>query len=353
MILDVTGFGWSGSGAYHDLLREYDNIEFPYKSDWEFQFLWAVDGLYDLEQKLCTKHCRVYDSDVAISRFLNLAKKYSTESALYYDKVFQNPSFYDLCESYVNQFIGLEMKARCLTDIVLPNRKEPYVRLYNKTIGKLLCNRITRKILGSDCVEKLKLYNPHLMRVAYEPEYFEEKTQDFVAKLLSYVRKDTSKTMIMDQMFPPDCPELFQKYVVEDHKYIVVRRDPRDTFIAMNKTSNFPYPVPRNVSDFIWFYRNIVLNTKLEDNNTRMSVSFEDIIYNYDETISKIEAFANIGSHVAPRTYFVPEVSINNTQLVTLYPEFEKDVRLIEAALPDALYPFEKYHFKRTSNSIF
>ena len=75
MIVDVTGFGWSGSGAVHDLLREYDDVHFASFDDFEFTLLWMVDGIADLEYKLCEKHCRYGDSDRAISRFLEINKK--------------------------------------------------------------------------------------------------------------------------------------------------------------------------------------------------------------------------------------------------------------------------------------
>lgn len=56
------------------------------------------------------------------------------------------------------------------------------------------------------------------MQIAYNPERFDEITQEFVATLLSEIRHDANKVLIMDQMFPPDCPQLFQKYVKVEHK---------------------------------------------------------------------------------------------------------------------------------------
>lgn len=353
MILDLTSFGWSGCGAYHDLIREYSNVDYPYKGDWEFHFLWAVDGLYDLEEKLCHKHCRVYDSDYAVSRFLNLAKKYSTENWLGYNRVFTNVSFYDLCEEYINKLIKMRMKARCFNDWVHPNKKEPYVRFYNKTIGKILCNRITRKLLGDSFAESFKIYNPHLMQIAYNPENFLQVTQEFVARLFQEIRHDENKVLIMDQMFPPDCPNLFQKYVTEEHKSIIVRRDPRDTYLTMKHATKFPFPVPHTIDEFIWFYRTIVGETKLPDTENRLSVNFEDLIYEYDATVEKIESFISLGTHIHPKMHFDPEISKNNTQIFKLYSQHKKDIQRIEEELSEYLFPFENYKYERTSNKIF
>ena len=356
MILDITSFGWSGSGAYHDLIREYEKAEYPYKGDWEFSLLWMVDGIYDLDEKLCNKCCRVYDSDIAIQRFLSIAKILNKSSLIGYNKIFKNPSFYDLCLEYVNQLIGIRFPGHNFNDITHPNRWEKYSGIYNKynlAVKLLLCNRYTRKLGINKYTNRLFFYNPHEMRVAYHPKEFLKITQEFLQHLFEIMRKDSDKILVTDQMFPPDCPDLFNKYIKEDHKLIIVRRDPRDTFIAMNESSYYPYPIPKTINEFIWFYKNIVEESRLPDNDSRISLSFEDLIYKYDETVNKLNAFVDLGEHINPKKWFNPNVSINNTQLITLYPKYAEAVRQIEAELPESLYPFERFAFQRTSNRFF
>lgn len=352
MILDITSFGWSGSGAYHDLIREFEKVEYPYKSDWEFSLLWMVDGIYDLEEKLCHKCCRVYDSDIAIQRFLNIAKILNKSSVIGYNKIFKSPSFYELCLEYVNKLIGIRFPGHCFNDITHPNKWEKYSALYNK-YNLLLCNRYTRKFGVNKYTSKLLFHNPHEMKVAYYPKDFLITTQEFIESLIEYMRKDKNKILVTDQMFPPDCPELFYKYIKEENKSIIVRRDPRDTYIAMNESSSYPYPIPKKLNDFIWFYKNIVEGSRLPDNENRISLNFEDLIYKYDETVKMLKSFIDLGDHVNPKKWFNPAVSINNTQLITLYPKYADDIKKIEAELQDSLYPFEKYEFKRTSSRIF
>ncbi len=353
MILDITSFGWSGSGAYHDLLREYNDVEFPYKGDWEFDLLWAVDGIYDLEEKLCHKHCRVYDSDLAISRFLNLVKKYNDDDFLGYNKVFGKNVFFDACKRYIDSLVNIKIKGRCFYDIVHPNKKEFFAKIYNTIVGKVFYNRVVRKFGLGKYTEKMMMYNPHLMQVSYNPTNFVEKTQRLLQYLFDKMRKDPQKILVMDQMFPPDVPDLFQKYVNEKHKLIIVRRDPRDTYLAMKKMSSFPYPIPKNVNDFVWFYKTIVMGTVLKDSQNVLSVHFEDLIYEYEQTVNKIEQFVGLKSHSRPYECFNPNVSKNNTQLHSLYPEYASDIKIIERELSDYLYPFDKYDFQRTSNKIF
>lgn len=91
MIIDVTGFGWSGSGAVLDLLEEYDDVCFPQtKSDmpWEFTFLQCVDGIADLEWHLMHMHRRIFDSDKAFRRFWALAERLCKHPLYRYESIF-------------------------------------------------------------------------------------------------------------------------------------------------------------------------------------------------------------------------------------------------------------------------
>ena len=101
------------------------------------------------------------------------------------------------------------------------------------------------------------------------------------------------------------------------------------------------------------FYKNVIAETILPDNENRISLNFEDLIYKYDETINKIESFVYLGRHVLPKAKFDPEISKNNTQLDKLYPEYTNDIKKIEKELGEFLYPYEKFEFHRTSNKIF
>lgn len=353
MILDITSFGWSGSGAYHDLLREFDNVEFPHKGDWEFSILWDVDGIYDLENKLCTKRCRIYDSDIAINRFLHRIKMCSKVDELGYKSIYKNNYLYERSSNYINSLIGIEFKARSFNDWIYPSKYDNIIQLYNKIIRKILFNRITNKIIKTKYKHIFFNHNPHLMKVSYKPSNFLNETQDYIQDLIDYTRTDKNKIYVSDQMLPPDNPEIFYKYIKEPLKSIIVRRDPRDTYIAMKESIPFPYPIPRNVNEFIWFYKTIIGSSTLENNDNRLSLNFEDLIYEYDKTIYKLKQFVEIGNHINPKIKFNPNISKNNTQLFNLFPQYKEDVKKIEIELKEFLYPFENYTFNRTSKQIF
>ena len=88
--------------------------------------------------------------------------------------------------------------------------------------------------------------------------------------------------------------------------------------------------------------KNITYNSRV------LRIRFEELIYEYEDSIRKIENFLHLGEHKRPKTGFIPERSINNTQQSRLHPEDRAEVEYIEKELKDFLFPFEKY-----SNVIF
>ena len=137
MIIDVTGFGWSGSGAFIDLLKEFEETEFPKgDSEWEFTILHYVDGIVDLKLKLIDKNCRIYDSEIAIKRFLRMAKLLNERTK--YKKMF-NGEFPTLCQNYLD---SMGMKT-----IYAPSIFDQY-HLFGKELLSYTYNRIIRKIFA-------------------------------------------------------------------------------------------------------------------------------------------------------------------------------------------------------------
>ena len=353
MIVNLCGFGWSGSGAYIDLLREYEDISLPNAKTWEFNFLWAPDGLYDLEQKICIKHCRIFDSFLAIERFLEIAKIYGKKNGVFkYDRYLSSP-FYNQCKLYIDKLVQFHLEANCFVHKLHPTLKDRIIMFYNRWLGHFLYNRFLReKVLFKNIFFKLKLDNYKVMNVSYKPDNFLKETQDFVASILDQIRPNKNKILLLDQSVPPDMPDLFDHFFKESQKTIVIRRDPRDQFITINELKGTGRPVPTNVNDFILFYRKTIAETRLPDSEKLLSLNFEDLIYNYDATVEIIENYLGLTSHVYAKKYFDPAKSINNTQLINLYPKYTEDIKKIEAELSDCLYHYNE-SYKRTTNYIF
>lgn len=343
MILDITGFGWSGSGAVHDLLREYEDVCFAaYDYDWEFTLLWTVDGIFDLENKLCYKHSRFVDSNAAIKRFIRLTEALSKEPILHYNTIYRG-EFAKLCKAYINDLIQLSFEGNTVHETIYKTKKDSIICSYNKFVKKLLRNRLVSNILKRDLSALFLIKNKQTIYLSYNPDNFIDRTHQFMELLLSYVRMDSSKPLITDQLFPPDNPSLYFKYIKEPSKCIIVRRDPRDTYLLTKETYHNGIPIPvNNVEDFILYYRKTIEDTRLVNNNSILNICFEDLVYNYDETKAKIEEFIGISHHSHPKKHFNPAISVNNTQLYKKYKGHEEDIKKIEEALSSSLYPFDK-----------
>lgn len=346
MIVNVSGFGWSGAGAVHDLLREYSDAEFL-AVDWrnvdlEFTLLWEPDGIRDLEYKLCQKHNSFGDSNTAIKRFLRLVKAQNKTSFLHYDTQF-NGEYEAICRRYIEDLVQFRFKGRTFEEVMYPDMKERVLGCYNQVVARLLGNHIVRNVFHQDLSHHLT--HPHLntIYVSYNPAFFLERTQDLMEELLSYSRRERSFPLITDELFPPDSPQDYFKYIKEPAKCIVVRRDPRDLYLLAKQTYHSEIPIPsETVDDFIMFYKTMIEDTKVNDHESILNIDYEDLIYQYDTTRRRIEEFVGISSHARKHAFFNPQQSINNTQLFHLYDGYDKEIQKIAALLPGSLYPFEK-----------
>ena len=108
-----------------------------------------------------------------------------------------------------------------------------------------------------------------------------------------------------------------------------------------------------DVESFIEYYRLLREDQPyLQENPRILSIKFEELVYEYDETTSKINAFLNIKNDY-PKTIFAPERSAANTNLIRRFPELQDDINKIEKALPQYLFPFEKYQEFSNTGDMF
>ena len=98
--------------------------------------------------------------------------------------------------------------------------------------------------------------------------------------------------------------------------------------------------------DLLWAIKDLFLMDmkkaeRRTDNPQVLYLHFEDLVYRYDETVEKIEKFTGLTPqlHLHPRTRFIPENSINNTQNFRIEEAWEDEVALFGEAGVD-LYPF-------------
>lgn len=348
MVITVSGFGWSGSGAIYDLLREYSDVQMASgnRTGFEFCLLYDVDGIRDLEYHIveCPRRISPY---AAIDRFLQLIGYYIKFHRA--EHFFKN-QFAELANLYIESLVDFQFKG---TVGSTRHQRSALVISYNNIIRKIFCNRYTVRLFGYK-YKKLQIKKVSDVRVSYRPDNFLSETRNYIHNLFAILQGGCCLPLVFDQLLPPDNPEPFMRYL-EDAKCIVVRRDPRDTYLLAKCTYESTIPVPVDtVDDFIVFYQKVIENTYIDDNPDVLNIQFEDMIYKYNETIKKIESFLGISKHTRPLSHFKPSVSVNNTQLYRRYKGFENDIQKIEEQLPESLYPFENYpSVVPTSSKVF
>ena len=333
MIVGVCGLGYSGSGAVVALLREYEETQVL--GDFEFVFTYMPDGLEDLEYHLMQHCCRYYDSDMAIRRFFKYIKRANTKRSQL--RRVTNNKIVPLTRDYLNKLIQVSWKGFWAVD-------RTHVGFMSHLFKMRLMTRVYKQMF--------KLTKRHWgitpnrdMYMSIKPENFYEYSKEYLEDIMNLMGRDSEKFTVLDQPFSGDNPENSFKFFNEP-KAIIVDRDPRDLYIVAKRIGSIIgrfMPVD-DVKTYVEYYRLIHENTaKNEDKNKVLRIRFEDLLYEYENTVSQIEEFIGINNHVKPRECFKPHVSINNTQLFHKFKDMEDDVKYIEEHLSEYLYPFENY----------
>ena len=157
----------------------------------------------------------------------------------------------------------------------------------------------------------------------------------------------TSK--VFDHLIWPQQIDNYLKYFDEDNfRVIVMKRDPRDVFL-LNKYVWYYSPIGirtavpslrTEAGDFVHDWQRTVKQGFVQPNV--LQVQFEDLVYNYDESVEKIEDFLGLSSsqHTRKHERFNPQNSIENTQVYNSEVEWKQEVGKIASALSNDLYDF-------------
>lgn len=332
--IGVCGYGYTGSSAIVDLLREYDDVLFPpniKNGRLEFTIAYGPYGLQNLEYnivKTCAKHIR---GDSAIYDFKRLC--YWLQCS--YDRE-TGGKFSTITEEYINSLVEVEFPGNVWFHY---NDSKLSINLYKAYmyIRKKIEHKLRRQLpfwYGS----KRYIVKP------LTQSKFDALTKRYVTELIYALCPQRSTHIMLDQPFSPNYPEQVFTWF-DNPRAIVIDRDPRDIYLMVKYLSRgegsfLPY---KNVKDFVKAYKAIRVHPKSDNPKQVIRIMFEDLVYEYDETVKKIEKFLELSRHSRPKEFFNPEVSVRNTQMMDLYPQEEDALKYIEDNLAEFLFPFEKY----------
>jgi hypothetical protein len=218
---------------------------------------------------------------------------------------------------------------------------------FNKALKLLTFNKYTPK--------KVLAYSP--MKLSFiEPDRFYEVSKKYIYSLLNLTAYSKG-SILFDQLLLPFNLFRFEKYFNDDAFVFVIERDPRDVFIS-NKyywsKTNGVVPYPTDVNAYCKYYKSLRKMEKNADSDRICRIRFEDLIYNYDQTVDMI--FEKLGwdkaTHTAKKTKFNPDKSIFNTQLYLKDAKFKEESDIIARELSEYLYDFP-YAIEHNKNEVF
>lgn len=333
MVISISGLGWTGSSAVNDLLKEYDDVEIPGFDD-EMCILYIPDGILDLEYHLCKMPLRFFSGDIAIMRFVNYLKKEKNTPNGLFNRL-TNGNFYDISMKYVESITQMKWRGRWFFDIYLCRNE--LERTLKFRVFERIENLIHRKIH--------KDFNTFLDRTMYlsiYPDDFHEKTKKYFEDLFVAMGLDINKKLILNQLFAGNNLTAGMHFF-DEAKAILVERDPRDMYLlCMRMGYDNKWCLADCVENFVKYYKYVRRNMELNSPNVLM-IHFEDLVYKYDETRTKIETFLDIKEHVRKKQFFNPEKSIHNTQLFLFGDKYNDDIKYIEEHLSEYLYDFSSF----------
>lgn len=342
-IIVPTGYMGSGSSAITDLLMEIDGFESP-NGTFEYVFLHCPNGVFDLEDKLLLGNNSLR-SDEALNTF------YKEMQCLYSKKNYWvgnykrhiSPHYMEYVEDFIRKLCSATFN-----DMYWYYMQKPVT--YGMQV-KNYWNRMTKKLLRKDVSAKVPLQYSK-MRIAFPA------ASDFYAAakvFIDCVLNDLGiqeKNVIVDQLLLPHNLYRCARYFDENLRVIVVERDPRDVFI-LNKylwhPQNNAVPYPLDAKDFAFYYKRLRMAERIKEDNRILRIYFEDLIYQYDQTVEKIMDFVGVDSktHLKKKEKFDPAVSIKNTQLFRMNEQYAQEASVIVAEIPEYIYNFPETEIVR------
>ena len=330
MIIGVNGYGYSGSGAVIDLLKEYKNLQVFDRC--EFQWLHQPDGVFDLEYQIVENKGR-QNSNAALQRFI----RNSHTRPAFALQLASKGQFHKISKEYIRNLTLLEWKGYCTY--------EPYdiYRGHGNIISTFFDKAVTEVVCKVFPSFQLPLKRKTYFSMV-DKGVFNKYTKQYLMKIFECLGYNLDRPLVVDQLFSATRPSKGMEYF-KKAKSIVVVRDPRDIFIDPKTTGRKCNFMPCNtVDNFILYYQKMHEEIdKYKKNGEVLIISFEDLVLKYKDTIKKIENYLGIRSddHIFVKKYFNPDISCKNVGRYINFPEYKEDIKKIENSLSSWLYEIE------------
>jgi hypothetical protein len=331
-VVSCAGYGGTGSSAITDLLKEFDSCLSI--GNVEFWFLQDYDGVSDLEYALVDGNHRSKVS-LAIQKYRN----YILNNNKFYSKFFGD-GFLLYSNEFLEELIDSKFRKACS----YAEETSSFKRFFFFQLSPLL-QIIFKKVTFQSTFE----FSPWVPVVEKTYTYltlnkFSKVTKKYTGKLFAHLDKNNKhQNLILDQLVPTTNIKRYFNYV-DNLKVIVVDRDPRDLYLLNQlhwKGASYICDTS-DVNEYISWYKSLRMHRNHEDLNNEniITINFEELIYEYEDTVIKICDFLNINiqEQTYKKKYFDPKISIKNTKLWESEHNYQNEIKSIEKELSKFLY---------------
>jgi hypothetical protein len=286
----MSGYGYSGSSAFNDLLLEMDN--FMVLGD-ELRFLVDPDGFVQTEMLL--RHAwNPFVCDMAIRRLQDMLRRLGRHKAWPYYNQNHNreisPHFNEAADRLIAGLADLQFPGMWL------GINDPF-EYRRRHIKKWTAGLIDRD------------YNKPMFFCGPDKD-FRELARNFLREILS---DHAGKHIMLDEGYASLNPAEVLKYF-DNGKMIISERDPRDVYFEIvRKNARF---IPREPEKFVFWYKAVRERNRqaAQSEQNVLSVKFEELVLDYDKTVGNILSFLEVepAGHTLKRTRLIPEKSARN-----------------------------------------
>ena len=330
------GQGFTGSTAITDLIKEYSSVETSIVSGYELRFFYDIHGIFCLYSYL-VKYRYPGAMTEATKAFMNWAERVARDgSTMNYEKFF-NGQFMRITREYIDRLGNNDYDL--IDDYSDMNVAQRYIY---KGLAKL--RQITHKTFkkegyAQNSLKPLTIFSKkiHSYHYVLNEETFVTETKQYFEQLIAAYAGD--KIANFHALIPMNMIDDCIKYF-DDLGIIITERDPRDVYLNKKyrwKTVNDDSLDVHSFCDNYRWLRTIV-NEITTDKILR--VQFEDLVFDYDNTLLKIERFVGLDpkDHAKYKKFFIPEKAAENCRLMDFYKEERENIRIIENELPEWIY---------------
>jgi len=300
--VDLSGFSFTGKSAYNNLFAEFEGF-YAHDFDFEFDLVRTKDGISDLYAALIENWSPVRSSE-AIRGFGSLIHAYQGRKSFFdrlltlgrhYDERF--PGFLEVSKEYIDELVDAEWRGQW-----------PYA-FERSGLPEI----IIRKLLFNIGIKNVFEANVYLSSPS--KDCFIDRTQCYLNDILSSNTPPDS-IIVMSNVLEPFNPHRSMRFF-KNIKSIVIDRDPRDIYLAAWDYTNrdgskgWKSTLGKDVKDFVRRFRIYRDNCSNNRNDDMLTLSFEDLVLHYEDTLKTVYKFLDIDEsvHNKKKCFFDPEVS--------------------------------------------